>query len=614
MCAIAGVFNFDRSLDLSGLVKKMTDSMLHRGPDGEGLWVNDANNLGLGHRRLSIIDLSKAGNQPMHFADRYTIVFNGEIYNYVEIKTILIKKGYKFLSNSDTEVLLALFHEEKENSLHFLDGMFSFVIYDSLENSIFAARDRFGEKPFYYTENNDNLFFASEIKAFWSVSLEKKVDNEMLFYYLSYSQMHHPFDCSRTFFQNIFKLKPGCYFKINLSKKEKVKQIQYWNLPSNRSEIYDKWSRVDITEKFIQLFEESVFRRLRSDVPIGSSLSGGLDSSLIVCVINQLKKNVSIRQSTFSAKFPGFSKDESYYIDSVVNHINASSFFTFPDKEGFIANLDKIFFHQDEPFTSASIYAQYDVMRLAKENNITVLLDGQGADEILAGYLYYRDSVSSSFFPKFPNSGVNEPKKHLTLSISRPFLKRNFRSFIKVVKKYNDLRIKMNFNGSFNNDFLDVVSKLNLPYIYHPSLYSHLKHDVVNGNLEDLLRYADRNSMAHSREVRLPFLSHEFVEFSMSLPETYKINGIWSKYIQRVAFEKILPHDIVWRKDKIGYEPPQKKWMEDKRIVERIMESKKNLYSNHIISRIEAEKKPSTTIANEKGDNSWNYLMTSILF
>ncbi|MEI6264169.1 MAG: asparagine synthase (glutamine-hydrolyzing) [Sphingobacteriia bacterium] len=614
MCGIAGIIDFKGSSDLKNTLKKMTDSLSHRGPDGEGIWVNDLKTISLGHRRLSIIDLSEAGNQPMHYAERYTIVFNGEIYNYVEIRNQLMLKGIKFNSNSDTEVLLALYHEKKENCLSFLDGMFSFVIYDSVDNSIFAARDRFGEKPFYYVYSEDRLFFASEIKAFWAASLEKNVDNEMLFYYLNYSQIHHPFDNSKTFFRNVTKLKPGCYFKMNLTKKESIKQIQYWNLEDTRVKIYDKWNQSDIVDKFYTLFEQSVLRRLRSDVPVGSSLSGGLDSSAIVCMINEVKKNVNQKQATFSARFPGFVKDEGHFMNAVINQTNTSSYFTFPEKDGFLNSFDTMCFHQDEPFGSASIYAQFEVMRLAKECNITVLLDGQGADEMLGGYSYYRDSVSDGqllklLFRQTNNINVNSKKQVLKSTI-----KRNFPIFINAYRNYSDLLNKSSITSPFQKEFLYTIGKVKQPYQTHDDLYKHLKHDLLYGNLEDLLRYADRNSMAHSREVRLPFLNHELVEFTMALPDSLKINGEWTKYIQRLAFERILPKEITWRKDKIGYEPPQKEWMEDSRIKEKIMESKKVLFKNQIISKVEADKIPGSASANAKGDNSWNYLMTSVLF
>lgn len=219
MCGIAGIIDFESRVIGQHEVKMMTDTISHRGPDGEGIWVSQNGSVGLGHRRLSIIDLSTSANQPMHYLDRYTIVFNGEIYNYIEIKEELKAKGYKFQTSSDTEVLMALFDLKKEKCLDEVDGMFAFVIWDSVEQKIFAARDRFGEKPFYYSVNNGRMTFASEMKALWKAGVPKVVDNEMVYNFLEHNLIHHLIDVSRTFYTNIFKLKASHYLYFSLNKK-----------------------------------------------------------------------------------------------------------------------------------------------------------------------------------------------------------------------------------------------------------------------------------------------------------------------------------------------------------------------------------------------------------
>ncbi|HYP51397.1 MAG TPA: asparagine synthase (glutamine-hydrolyzing), partial [Pyrinomonadaceae bacterium] len=386
MCGIAGIVSRKGKLE-QAQVKRMTDAISHRGPDGEGAWINPSGNTALGHRRLAIIDLSESGRQPMFYADkRFSITFNGEIYNYLELRDDLEKRGFKFKSSSDTEVLLALFAEKGEKCLAELDGMFAFAIWDEQEKSLFAARDRFGEKPFYYAIYGDAFYFASEMKALWAAGVPRAVSNRMLYNYLTAGNMYNPHDLSQTFYEGIFKLKAAHYFFIS-PQELKIEQARYWNL--DYKTVKQNISDGEAAEEFRFLFNESVKRRLRSDVPVGSSLSGGLDSSLVVCTIDRLNAEKRVRQATFSARFPGFAKDEGKFMQAVIERTNAEPHFVYPDDAGLVENLEKLFHHQEEPFGSASIYAQFCVMQLAKENNVTVLLDGQGADELLAGYHPY---------------------------------------------------------------------------------------------------------------------------------------------------------------------------------------------------------------------------------
>lgn len=603
MCGIAGQISLSGKKVTLSQVESMTNAIAHRGPDGFGHWLDSEEQVCLGHRRLSIIDLSNFGDQPMHYLDRYTIVFNGEIYNYIEIKQQLLTLGYTFRSNSDTEVLLALYDHKKSKCLEDLEGMFAFVIYDKVEKKIFIARDRFGEKPFFYKVEDGIFYFASEIKAFWANGLSKEMDMETAFYFLNYGRVHHPTDRERTFFKEIFKLKPSHSIEIQRGVKEII-QKEYWSLPSD--ELKESDLIVDnVKEEFFHLFEASIKRRLRSDVPIGSSLSGGLDSSAVVCMIDYLNKGQNFSQNTFSARFPGFAKDEGQFMELVLNKTNATPYYTFPDKEGFIENFQKLCFHQDEPFGSASIYAQYEVMRLAKENNVTVLLDGQGADELLGGYMFYANTYNRELYGDNVVNTIQSKGsiKNLIKSTFSGAYKRYLDK--KIEKSYKDNLLK---NG-YSHQFVEFASKLSEPNEIHYSLNKHLGHDLMNGNLEDLLRYADRNSMAHSREVRLPFLDKNLVEFLMKLPSSYKIRNNWSKWIQREAFKNILPEEITWRTDKIGYEPPQKDWMKDDRVKEVIVEGKRKLLKAGIITKKESERNPEAVNANAINDNSWYQLM-----
>jgi asparagine synthase (glutamine-hydrolysing) len=584
MCGIAGILNFNQQPVTRDEIKRMTDVISHRGPDGEGHWINSSKTISLGHRRLSIIDLTHNGQQPMHYADgRYAITFNGEIYNYIELKNDLLKNGYSFKSDSDTEVLMALYHQHKENCLQLLDGMFSFAIWDEKEKTLFCARDRFGEKPFYFFKDKNRFVFASEIKQFWQIGIEKKVNEFLLYLHLGNKNTLTNFaNSAETFFRNVFKLDKANYLIVKTD--GSFTQKKYWDIDLK---LKSDLNFNEACEKLREFLSGSVKRRLRSDVAVGSSLSGGLDSSTIVSIINEIYNGTS--QKTFSARFKNFEKDEGEYINDIVSNTNAQAHYTWPDDGTLVTDITKLIYHQDEPFGTASIYAQWAVMKLAKEHKVTVLLDGQGADEMLAGYKYYyanffhelicsnvneynkQKKSYSALYGDFPFSGNNsssitENLKAKLKNFVRPYYRSLFNASKQVSKSTKSVEV-------FNPDF---ISQFNLSAQSQPqfqTLNEILYWSTAKHGLEDLLRFADRNSMAHSREVRLPFLNHHLVEFIFSLPATYKINDGWTKYILRQSFEGKLPSSIAWRKDKIGYEPPQGKWMENIIIREMIDDS-----------------------------------------
>jgi asparagine synthase (glutamine-hydrolysing) len=551
MCGIAGILKFEDSLVDDQELKKMTNVIFYRGPDGEGQWINSKKNIGLGHRRLSIIDLSDHAKQPMHYAgNRYSITFNGEIYNYIELKEELVKAGYTFQSNSDTEVLLALYDQKKEKCLDGLDGMFSFAIWDEQEQELFCARDRFGEKPFHYYLDSRQFVFGSEIKQLWAYGIPKKSSEQRINNYIAYGIVDDANDMTSTFYENIKRLDAAHYLRIKAN--GEIQISQYWSIDLN-AEKY-KGSIEQASEEFIHLLTESIHLRLRSDVPVGSSLSGGLDSSSIVMLIDQLKGN-GLKQNTFSARFKDFAKDEGKHIEEVVKACkNVEVHYTWPDEHYFMEVLDKVNYHQDEPYGSASIVAQYAVMELAKKNNVTVLLDGQGADEYLGGYLpYYKLYLNQLFFNDHSNYKKELPAYNSFHGNTYPYVS---------LEKQETFRMKL---GRYKRKVLNQ----DMPYSSN-TLSERLRNDIAIVGIKELLRYADRNSMAHSREVRLPFLSHKLVEFAFSLPDAYKLNLGWTKYVLRKAMNTTLPKSICWRVDKIGYEPPQTKWLGSPQIKEEI--------------------------------------------
>jgi asparagine synthase (glutamine-hydrolysing) len=623
MCGIAGILSENPNLISKERLKKMTDSIIHRGPDGSGHWMSDDGRIGFGHRRLSILDLTESGAQPMHYLDRYTLTFNGEIYNYLEIKAELVKKGYKFRSNSDTEVLLALYDLKREDCLQDLDGMFAFALYDNQTGEVFCARDRFGEKPFFFTQFQEAFYFASEMKEFWAVGVTKSPDPEMIFNYLHFDLLDNHSDLGQTFFKGVRKLAPGNYL---IWKKGSISVRKYWAinpLAQNNSIRLE-----DAKDRFRELFIESVSRRLRSDVLVGSSLSGGIDSSLVVCVIDHLlKDHPESIQNTFSARFRNFHKDEGYFINKVKEQTRITPHEVYSEMDDFEGVFDKICYHQEEPFGSASILVQYQVYELAKKNGVTVLLDGQGADEILAGYHPYfttffneiRKRSGAQFQNEFSAYRQLHEGNTINAKISKPGFKQaiaaNFPTLVnKVGRKV--LNTKMKNSTLMADDFFSAFRKFSHNDFNFDlgHLNSHLYFSTFEIGLPTLLRYADRNSMAHSREVRLPFLSHELVEFVFSLPSDLKIKDGWTKYLMRAAFEDLLPEEIAWRKDKIGFEPPQKSWMDNPSTQNKIKASREILSKEGILKK-GAENLPiQSQVAHNKGDGSWNHLMVANLF
>lgn len=611
MCGIAGILSTSSEIIPEVHLKKMTRAIAHRGPDGEGLWGNEKGTVLFGHRRLAIIDLSNAAAQPMRYLSRYTIVHNGEIYNYIELREFLEDKGYLFNSRSDTEVILAAYDLWKEDCLKYFDGMFTFAIWDEKEQQFFAARDRFGEKPFYYYETERYLFFASEMKALWAIGVEKIIEEKMLLNYLALGHVQNSADKEQTFFKDVFSLPPAHFFQYQPHTRKLIVK-KYWRV--------DKEIRIDITatdaiEKFNQLFIESVNKRLRSDVTVGTSLSGGLDSSTILATMQELKFNPN-EIKTFSAVFPGFDKDESSYINLLSDKFKVPNFKTQPAAYGLIKDFETLCYHQEEPFQSTSIYAQFKVFELAKRQQVKVLLDGQGADETLAGYHRYIQWFLQEVLSRHKLGAAQKEIKALHKN-HIPFnwgLKNYFAAFLPMHAamqlEKNEYR-KTIHQPDINPDFLRQQRGKEWEGIHKPivtKLNDILHYNTFELGLEELLRYADRNSMAHGREVRLPFLDHKLVEFIFSLPSNFKIHDGWTKWLLRKAMDKKLPDEIVWRKDKVGYEPPQQQWMENKTLQEYIYEAKKKLVASRILRQNVLTKKIEPKTAHADNNFDWRYL------
>jgi asparagine synthase (glutamine-hydrolysing) len=619
MCGIAGIISSNETIIHLSLLQRMAQTLVHRGPDGDGFWINENNTVGLAHRRLAIIDLSQAAAQPLHYAKRYSITYNGEIYNYIELRKSLQKAGYTFYTKSDTEVILAAYDLYKEKCVHYFDGMFSFAIWDEKEKQFFAARDRFGEKPFYYYSDEGLFVFASEMKALWAVGIPKQIENKMLLNYLALGNVQNPADKSQTFYSDIFSLLPAHYLRLDAST-QKITITNYWDL--DKQAVLNMPDE-EILEHFEKLFNNSVSRKLRSDVPVGASLSGGLDSSSITqSIIKQLQKNTGSKNfKTFSAVFPGFEKNEQPYIDKVVEQFSLENYKVTPTADGLIADFEKLCYHQEEPFPSSSIYAQYKVFELAAQHKIKVMIDGQGADETLAGYnkylhWYIQELLTRNKFAlaKKERHLFNEHKMMMKWGIEN-LLAAYFPSHVAIALEEKEYK-KIVRHPDISKNLLSVINGRAWDGIHKPivtKLNDILYFNTMEFGLEELLRYADRNSMAHGVEVRLPFLDAALVQFVFSLPSRYKIADGYTKNILRRTMNGKLPDSVVWRTDKVGYEPPQLQWMQNPALIEYIYEAKKKLVHADLLKPHVLQKKIVPLAAHDPENNDWRYLCASRL-
>jgi len=572
MCGICGIIKSNNLIDTNQLLS-MTRVLRHRGPNDEGFILGDNEknivksfhhdetidsiksktpklennlnaNLGFGFRRLSILDLSENGHQPMQFVEAgLWIVFNGEIYNYIEIRTELSAKGYTFKSNSDTEVILKAYHKWGEDCINKFNGMWAFAIWDSKDKKLFCSRDRFGIKPFYYHYDQQKQFlFASEIKAILQV-INSKSDKKTLFDSFAYGFSDHN---ERTFFEDIKQLRGGHNLILQNGK---LSISRYYKIKSQPCQ--DSFENAK--EKLRELLFDAVRIRLRSDVPLGYALSGGIDSSSIVGIASKINLGSN---NTFSMIYPGENVDESFFINKVIEKTGVNHHFVSPTTEDFLKDLDSFIWHQEEPFIGASYFGEFKLRELIRKNNVTVSLEGQGADEIITGYTsllypYFFDLISNMRIKKFMNEHghfknyLGNPARMLKsyfqrnrtvdskyLFIKYPYLKNEYFDV-----KYNNAEVSESFSsGSHLNDAL-----------YEMLLYTSIPQQLVR---------ADKSSMAFSIECRFPFLDYRVVEYAINLSYDYKTKNGLTKYILREALKDLLPAEVYNRKDKIGFAIP----------------------------------------------------------
>jgi asparagine synthase (glutamine-hydrolysing) len=528
------------------------------------VFVHDAGaaDLFLGHRRLAIIDLTNAGRQPLcRYLTRW-ISFNGEIFNYVELRRELSLLGYSFTSSTDTEVILAAFDCWGPACVERFNGDWAFAIFDSARRTLFLSRDRYGVKPLYIASCDGRFAFASEIKALLQLAfVGDAVDEEAITDYVLLRLMD---DGETTLYRDIKQLCPGHNMEVDLRTGATTTSRYYRLPPVEGVNIYDSGTARQLADELRSLLFDAVRLRLRADVPVGSCLSGGLDSSSVVAIAAQLLRDQpgSPRLHTFTAVFPGEKVDESRYASMVVDSVGAIPHLVRPSHEGFQRDFSSIVTHHDEPVQGPSVYAQWEVMREAARH-VTVTLDGQAGDEVFGGYRTHRLAYLGELLRDRRWGQLSKEVRAVGLGLGVRATLQELKGlpFVLLPSRlkspmYSWLhrREQNELEGILGRQV--VLRHAHLSELYAPDLDRVVRCYVQRQSLPHLLKYADRSSMAHSIEARLPFTDHRIVDFGLRLPGAYKIRNGYTKYLLRKAVEDLLPPGIVWRKDKVGFATP----------------------------------------------------------
>ncbi len=609
MCGIFGYIpsSMQTQAVLQNTGKKLCEALKERGPNDHGYAIFNATgklvategasyassetkaSVLLGQARLSIIDLSHAGHQPFFSEDkRYTLVYNGEIYNYLELRTELEKLGITFCTNTDTEVLLKAIIHWGTACLTKFTGMFAFALYDKQEQTLLLARDFFGIKPLYWTKQRDNTFaFASDLPALLEFpNIKRKLNLAQAYHYLITARLGVGDEC---FIEDVFQVKPAHYMLFNVTTGACLKDERYWQVPLPTPR---KVSFEDAAEEARHLFLHSVKLHLRSDVPLGVALSGGIDSSAVTCAVRHLEPEMPLHTFTYVAADQAEISEEKW-ADKVITHTNAISHKITVTPQELFNDLDHMIKRQGEPFGSTSIYAQYRVFQLVRDSGVVVTLDGQGADEMLAGYFGYPEYRLQTLIGKgqfieawnfFQNCKKWQGRNPKT-------------AFLRCIGQYTPTWLKplarKIINKPLNHSWLNIdairnitqypLSKLTI-YASRDRVREVLANQITWNGLPNLLRNGDRNAMAFSIESRVPFCTKELAEFFLSLPEEYLINKDgWTKAVFRKAMRGIVPDALLDRKDKIGFETPEKQWFMNMNdwVIENLTKSKNSQLFNH---------------------------------
>ena len=571
MCGISGIINKQKKEIDRGKLKEINDMISHRGPDDEGFYFG--RDFALGHRRLSILDLSSEGHQPMHYLERYTITYNGEIYNYLEIKERLLQEGYTFHSHTDTEVILASYARWGEACVEKFNGMWAFALYDKVQNILFCSRDRFGIKPFYYTEVAGQFVFGSEIKQLLMFHETHYVNKSILMDYLVLGYEEHKND---TFFEEIYKLEQSHNLIYHLdSHTYEIKR--YYDV--HKDEEIRGLSEQESVKRYRESLQKSISLRLRSDVKVGACLSGGLDSSSIASMASTIyAEQTGQRFTAIHARSTERKSDESHYAKEVAAHCHMDLNMIEPTTEAFIESIDDVIYTQEEPFGGPSIFMQFFVMKEAKRVACKVMLDGQGGDETLLGYEKYYPAYLMSLPPLDRIKGFMMSSKNSKLTLkqllSYLIYFTNAKIRTKRVKKRHSF-VKGRYLKLIDHHLIEKSSQnyLNIFDLQYDEIYA--------TKMPHLLKYEDKNSMRHSVETRLPFIDYSVLETALSIKDAFKIKEGWTKSILRKAVDDLLPHSVVWRKEKLGFESPSDLWLDS-----ISQQMKEQIESSKIISEL----------------------------
>ena len=550
MCGIAGIIKKDGGLIDPDRIRRMNDLASHRGPDGSGYFCVPG--LSLGHRRLAILDLHPRGAQPMARGDYLQIVFNGEIYNYLEIRLELERLGLEFYTGTDTEVILAAFDTWGPDCLNRFNGMWAFAIYDARDRSIFLARDRFGVKPLYYTDQADVFGFASEIKQVLSllprtVACQSAVLDWLVFSHESYQ--------SQSMFDGVQSLPPGHFMRVQLPRATHRIERWYTLRPNPAIAIL---TEPEVAALLRDTLEDSIKLRLRADVRVGTSLSGGLDSSAVSTLASRQYRHATHDQFLgIHARATEHAIDESRWATLVADREGIDLSIITPTVDDFARTIDDVVYTQEEPFRSPSIFMSWLVFAEARAKNCPVMLNGQGADEVFLGYERYFTAATAQqpWWQQLVSTWHESRRSRLGL-----WQALKYRAYFQLHTQRKNRNIRRSFlRASFaekvNHEFFDRACRASMD-IYE---LQHL--EITCSQLPSLLRYEDRNSMRHSIETRLPFLDYRVVELGLSIPVDYKIRKGWTKLALREAMVGILPDIVIWRTNKLGFESPSATWM-----------------------------------------------------
>jgi len=545
MCGITGILNKSETVVNENDLVRMNNLIAHRGPDGEGFYTSE--NLGFGHRRLAILDLSPDGHQPMYWKDSLVITYNGEIYNFIELREELRKLGHSFKSQCDTEVILAAYEAWGEDCVSHFNGMWSFAIHDKIQNKLFCSRDRFGVKPFYYRDSESQFKFGSEIKQLLNTDGMNKANEDLIAHFLFMGMLDHE---NRTFFKDILKLPPSHNLIVDLKTNTFVIKKYYWIQP-RKNQTYE------------EVLTDAVKLRLRSDVKVGTCLSGGIDSSTIAAIASHYYHTEAGQKfNAIHAQSVEKETDESEYAKEVAQISSLNLNIIKPEAQEFKSIVDEVVYTQEEPFGGPSIFLQYLVMKKAREIDCKVMLDGQGGDETLLGYERY---FASAFINYLREKGLIASIKEVIAS-NKNNSKMSFMSIIKYVAGTYLLKLRISYQRRKNNWMIKSTIPKDFPYLKQVKAKSFQLNELqelelFSTNLQSLLRYEDKNSMRHGIETRLPFIDYRAVETSLSLDIDQKISNGWTKIELRKICHKWLSDKIAWRKNKLGFNAPDRTWL-----------------------------------------------------